>query len=294
MFLVLYSVRDSVEVESTLSTISLGNRLRQARKAKRLTLEDAAHLVGRSRNTIWRWEKDRNAPSAKILETLATVYARPPDWFVYGNLPSLGPIRTTSPSDSSKYPKFQVRRPHRKERERLPGMIGPIHTYRDVAKKTPEDEPDGMDGHLNPVAIDEVVVTSAFTTFVYTEAGVKRRHWFEPQLLLEHSIDPTQCIMLTVQDEAMVPTLPHGCTIMVDLNRRELREHSIYAMETEAGVESGRVAKLDGSSWIIYRDNAEWPPTLLTGDKQVLGEVVWVGTILVGDGTRQHQTTVEG
>lgn len=46
-------------------------RLREIRKAKRLTLEDVAALVGTTRQTVQRWEVDGRAITVKWLHKLA-------------------------------------------------------------------------------------------------------------------------------------------------------------------------------------------------------------------------------
>ena len=50
-----------------------------------------------------------------------------------------------------------------------------------------------------------------------------RRDWLD-----RHGIDPTQCTVIGVAGESMEPTLPDGCSILVDRSRRRRRAGRIF------------------------------------------------------------------
>ena len=53
-------------------------------------------------------------------------------------------------------------------------------------------------------------------------------HW-----LMEREINPQSCHFVTVQGDLMEPTLPDGCTILVDTSRQEYQHDHIYVMQYE-------------------------------------------------------------
>lgn len=57
---------------------SFGERIRQARLAKALTLPQLASVVGVSRVTAWQWETDKVVPRPATLERLAAALGVPP------------------------------------------------------------------------------------------------------------------------------------------------------------------------------------------------------------------------
>ena len=66
--------------------MSLGTRLKAARKAKGLAQEALAKLLGVSRPTVDNWEKDVHRPTAKQIPKLAkTLSLQPSDFNIYGS-----------------------------------------------------------------------------------------------------------------------------------------------------------------------------------------------------------------
>ena len=56
---------------------------------------------------------------------------------------------------------------------------------------------------------------------------------FSNQWLMEREINPESCHFATVQGDLMEPTLPDGCTILVDTSRQEYQHDHIYVMQYE-------------------------------------------------------------
>ena len=72
----------------------------------------------------------------------------------------------------------------------------------------------------------------------------------------------------------MEPTLPDGCQVIVDRNRKELRNGRIYVMRTEEGLVVKRV-KQNAQGWWLMSDNPTWAPLFLSEDTDIIGEVRW-------------------
>ena len=70
-----------VEVSSLIVVTVLGERLREARIQKGLTLEQAAEHIGVRLNTVWRYEKGEIQPSEPVLKLCCQIYEKPLQWF---------------------------------------------------------------------------------------------------------------------------------------------------------------------------------------------------------------------
>ena len=75
----------------------------------------------------------------------------------------------------------------------------------------------------------------------------------------------------------MEPTLPDGCSILVDRQRREPHEGLIYVMRTEEGLVVKRLSKDEKGRWLVVSDNPDWPPAPLLYGTDIIGEVRWTG-----------------
>ena len=64
-----------------MASDNLGDRLREARLEKGLTLEQVAEQVGVRLNTIWCYEKGKFRPSEPVLKLCSQIYNKPVEWF---------------------------------------------------------------------------------------------------------------------------------------------------------------------------------------------------------------------
>ena len=99
---------------------------------------------------------------------------------------------------------------------------------------------------------------------------------FRADWLKERSIDPAQADVVQVSGESMEPTLPDGCSILVDRSRRELQPKCIYVLRNEDGLVVKRVDR-NRDGWWVISDNPAWLPVMLTEDTDIVGEVRWLG-----------------
>ena len=97
---------------------------------------------------------------------------------------------------------------------------------------------------------------------------------FRADWLKERSIDPVQADIVQVSGSSMEPTLPDGCSILVDRNRRELQPKCIYVLRNEDGLVVKRVDR-NRDGWWVISDNPAWLPVMLTEDTDIVGEVRW-------------------
>ena len=100
-----------------------------------------------------------------------------------------------------------------------------------------------------------------------------RRDWLD-----RHGIDPTQCTVIGVEGESMEPTLPDGCSILVDrARRRRLVGHVYVVRSPDDGIVVKRLGKDGAGGWLLGSDHPEWDdPVPWPDGANMIGEVRWV------------------
>ncbi|MDS7935643.1 helix-turn-helix domain-containing protein [Acinetobacter sp. V91_7] len=68
---------------------TLGTRLKQLRKVKKLTQQQLADVVGVSKTSVIYWEKDENIPKHESLLALAKALDTTPEWLLTGKDPEV-------------------------------------------------------------------------------------------------------------------------------------------------------------------------------------------------------------
>ena len=265
---------------------TLGERLREARLEKGLTLEQVAERVGVRLNTIWCYEKGKFRPSEPVFKLCVQIYGKPVEWF-FGEeekpqrLPP--PPNYEAPESATQSEPdalgvigslAQVRQEFGARFDRLESAI---RTMAIGASRAEYDAGDDM-AAVRPVEVVEVAAAAGGGAEVYDETVVGRL-WFRDDWLDLHAIDPTQCNVISVRGESMEPTLPHGCSILVDLShgRRRRRVGRIFVLRTEDGLVVKRAGKDAEGNWQIESDNEDWEPVPWARDAEIIGEVRWYG-----------------
>ncbi len=101
------------------------------------------------------------------------------------------------------------------------------------------------------------------------------RDWLE-----RHAIDPAQCTVIGVSGESMEPTLPDGCSILVDRSQRQPQDGHIYVLRTDDGLVVKRLRRDEAGQWQLQSEHPGWPAVPLASTAEVIGEVRWVARTL--------------
>ena len=256
-------------------------RLRRARRQANLTQEEVAERAGVYRNTISGYETGRVRPSTLALNMLATIYGKPVEWF-FGeeDEPQGDSGRVNAPESAAQSEPdalgvigslAQVRQEFGIRFDRLESYVRSA-----VAETRAEYDAGGESPMRDPVDVNEVAAAAGGGAVVFDETVVGRL-WFRRDWLDCHAIDPKQCNIITVRGESMEPTLPHGCSILVDLShgRRRRRVGGIFVLRTEDGLVVKRAGKDTEGNWQIESDNEDWEPVPWSRDAEIIGEVRW-------------------
>ena len=63
--------------------MTLGAKLKEARKEAKLSQLNAATQANMEQATLWRYEADKHQPTQEVLERLAAIYQKSPNWFTH-------------------------------------------------------------------------------------------------------------------------------------------------------------------------------------------------------------------
>ena len=152
-------------------------------------------------------------------------------------------------------------------------------------------EDDAGRADLEPVGIDAPppasrpvgVMELAAAAGAGAEAGSERARWlawFPRKWLDERGLDPTRCAVIRVRGDSMEPTLPDGCAILFDRNRRDRHERRLYVVRTGSGLIVKRAARRR-RMWVLASDNPAFAPEPWPPEAETIGEVAWMARALI-------------
>ena len=110
------------------------------------------------------------------------------------------------------------------------------------------------------------------------DAPVRGPVWFRRDWIDSRGIDPTQAILISVRGDSMEPTLPAGCKILVNRQRRRRRVGNIYVITTTDGLIVKRMGKDENDGWLLVSDSdsPDWPDVPWPEGAVLVGEVKWM------------------
>ena len=98
-----------------------------------------------------------------------------------------------------------------------------------------------------------------------------RRSWLQ-----KPGLTADQCSVIRVVGESMEPTLPDGCSILVNRAQREPRLNGIFVLRTHDGLLVKRAGKDEAGEWLLVSDHPAWEPAAWPDTAEVVGEVRWM------------------
>ena len=216
---------------------------------------------------------------------LATIYGKPVGWF-FGeeDEPQGDSGRVNAPESAAQSEPDtlgvigsldQVRQEFGARFDRLESYIRAQTPVQAIGESRANYGPSNYEpSDRSPVRLMEVASAAGVGAEVYDETPVGLL-WFRNDWLLSHSIDPEQSNIISVRGESMEPTLPDGCSILVDRKRREPHQGRIYVMRTEEGLVVKRLGLDEEGRWEIRSDSPDWRATPMPHGTEIIGEVRW-------------------
>lgn len=134
-------------------------------------------------------------------------------------------------------------------------------------------------GAGRPVNVIELA-SAAGGGAVDLDESVKGTVWFRRDWLDRHGLDAAQCVVIGVRGESMEPTLPDGCSILVNRASRRRREGRIYVVRTDDGLVVKRLEKDSSGNWLLGSEHPAWMPVAWPNRAEVIGQVRWMARSL--------------
>ena len=125
------------------------------------------------------------------------------------------------------------------------------------------------------VGIIEVPTVVGPGVFSY-HGGVNRYVPFRRDWLAELGLDPELCELVRIEHTMMEPTLPYGCTVLIDNRTREPEDGRIYILATEYGLWVSRIVRHEALDWVLVSEGPDIRQRgPFTKQMQIIGEVRW-------------------
>lgn len=103
--------------------------------------------------------------------------------------------------------------------------------------------------------------------------------WFRRDWLAERGLDSAQCAVIKVRGESMEPTLPEGCSVLVNRASRGRQAGRIFVLRTDDGVVIKQLA-VQGQIWSLVSSHPDWPPVEWPAGTEIVGRVEWMARSL--------------
>ena len=143
------------------------------------------------------------------------------------------------------------------------------------------------EGHAEPLDPNwqEHVSIEEFNTVVGAEGmgaeeQITRRLKFPHPWLRKHGLRAHTCQIVRVAGEAMEPTVPDGCSILIDVTSTERRDGKIFVVRIRDAVLVRRALHDPEAGWLLYSDNPDktaWPTQPWPKNTTIVGQVRWLG-----------------
>ena len=228
----------------------LGQRVKGLRNRHGLSQETLATMVGTSTSQISLIENNRSQPSLKTAIAIARAFDTSLDFL------------TGAVDDDRRSTRLlaEIRRHDRRVRELETGVI--------------RDRHGGTSNFDGITEFDSVAGGSA----IARDRVVTARIRFPIAWLRREGLDARRCHIMGVVGESMEPTLPDGCSILVNGENRDLEDGKVFVIRTGDELLVKRTLK-HKTGWLLSSDNPDkrtWPTMAWAGNEQAVGEVRWV------------------
>lgn len=233
----------------------VGERLRNARRLRRLSQAQLGKQIGASQSQISTIEKEQSGTSLRTATAAAHALNVSVDYLVgYADDPR---------------PATELKR----------------HLETALARLADVDPDPGVleDPYIGAtdedfIAVDEVLAAPGTGEDLIDERVVSRRK-FGRTWLKTRRLDAHRCRVIRVYGESMAPTIPDGAAMLVDLDTRELRDRGIFVVRLDDDLLVRRLIQHPQGAWLMQSDNPDkraWPTRPWPGDGRIVGDVRWM------------------
>ncbi|MCK4088292.1 helix-turn-helix domain-containing protein [Acinetobacter radioresistens] len=226
---------------------TLGTRLKQLRKEKKLTQQQLAEAIGVSKTSVIYWEKDENTPKHESLKALAKNLSTNVEWLLTGK-------KIVSQSSQE---------------------LQPLSEWDET---TPIEEDEIEIPFFQNFSFD--CGSGAIGEALKAQSQALR---ISKATLRDLGIEKENAVATGASGDSMKPTIKDGDTIYLDLGRKTIKDGKIFAICHGGLFVAKRLYNLPMGGVRIVSDNtAEYPEVLLTAEerkKQEFEVIGWVWQI---------------
>jgi len=131
----------------------------------------------------------------------------------------------------------------------------------------------------------EAKLSAGGGSFVESE-GVQGFYAFRKDWLSRVTTSVRGLVLMRVTGDSMYPTIQENDTVLVDLNRREVKEGKIYAIRYDHTVIIKRLAYRPGEKLVVISDNkTDYEPyEVAVKDLHIIGQVIFFSRSLIPEG----------
>jgi transcriptional regulator with XRE-family HTH domain len=259
---------------------SIGERLKEAREAMGWTQARAGEMAGLDLRTIQRWEFGNRIPDRHRVMGLAYLYGRSLCWLYDDDSEYHPPLFREPLSDRISLLVRVLRSATASTGYSLGELFGleglSCHDFDGDSMPVPGDD-------FDPVSFPDSFPDS-FPVRAAAGAGSevldesRASHLLmDPRWLRSHALNPDFCDVISVSGDSMEPTLPDGCSILVDRASTELTEGGMFVVRTAGGLVVKRAVLGGDGRWFLQSDNRFWETVPVGEDDLVVGKVRWFG-----------------
>lgn len=230
------------------SLATIGARIKNSRKAMKLTQAQLAEKLDLSQGFIGHIEAGRNQPTLDQIMRMAIIFDCNMTWLATGE----GDV--AAPKEIS-YPTADGLKNADLTGEITEGFV-----------QVPRYEVSASAGHGVVIHSEQIVDHLSFKAeWVHNALGVPVK----------------DLALINVTGDSMEPTLSEGDLILIDMSHRGMKDNAIYVLQLNGSLLVKRLQhKLDGSV-VVKSDNLIYDSEIVSGEAidllNIIGRVVWCG-----------------
>lgn len=231
----------------------LGQRVNALRTRHHFSQESLAKMIGMSPSQISLIENNRSQPSVTVVVALAQALGCSVD-FLTG---------LVDDDRRSTVLVSEIRRQATRVHELESGLVG-----------------DGLGRGFSSSRGIRVHDTLAGTSRAAGKPVLTAAVIFPTSWLRREGLAAGRCEIIGVVGESMAPTLPDGCSILVNHRANKFENGKVFAIRTADQLLIRRALKYKTEQWLLSSDNPDkkkWPTMAhLAEHTRIIGEVRWV------------------
>lgn len=228
----------------------MNERIKERRKANRLTQPELGKMIGVTKATISLWEAGATSPKGENLYALAKALNCTSEYLLFGEEQRIKPESNAE-------------------------WAGSVDAWDNL---TPLEEDEVEIPFYMGVKLSAGNGVSECTQYY----GPKRR--FSRSMLRRHGVNITDALVIKIVGDSMDPVLPDGSTVGIDMSKTNIIDGKMYAIEQGDMLRIKRLYKLPGGGIRIRSYNTDdYPDEHLTfeetKDLKILGKIWWRETL---------------